>query len=82
MGRAHGFTLIEMLVVVLIIGLLAAVAAANVAGHLGESRVKVTKSQLGHLTARDRDANGVWHLLSRDAPRDDCPLVLPETAGS
>jgi general secretion pathway protein G len=48
-GGAHGFTLLEMMLVVVIIGLLAAVAVFNVVGMGKKARVGATKASLGNI---------------------------------
>jgi len=42
----RGFSLLEMLAVLVIIGLLAAIVAPTIIGKLGSSRVKTTKAQM------------------------------------
>lgn len=45
-SRTRGFTLLEMLVVVLIIGLLVTIVVVNIAGHTDQARVNTAKSQI------------------------------------
>lgn len=49
--RRSGFTLIEVMVVVLILGILAAMVAPNVFRHVGESKVTTARSQIEMLGA-------------------------------
>ena len=49
--RAAGFTLIEVLVVVVVIGMLAALVAPSVFQHVGTSKVTAAKSQIAMLDA-------------------------------
>lgn len=44
--KARGFTLLELLVVIVIIGLLAAFVAPKYFGQIGRSRTQVTKAQI------------------------------------
>ncbi|MFX0583758.1 type II secretion system major pseudopilin GspG, partial [Glaesserella parasuis] len=44
--RAHGFTLLELLVVIVIIGLLAAYVGPKYFSQLGKSEVTVAKAQI------------------------------------
>ena len=44
-----GFTLVEMLVVILIIGMLAALVVVNVTGHVGTSAEKITRAMIAQL---------------------------------
>ena len=46
-----GFTLVEMLVVITIIGLIMALVGPRVLGYLGESKVKTAKIQIESLSA-------------------------------
>jgi general secretion pathway protein G len=46
-----GFTLVEMLVVITIIGLIMALVGPRVLNYLGESKVKVTKIQIESFSA-------------------------------
>src|ERR1700729_3538910 len=48
-GGEHGFTLIEMLVVITIIGLIMALVAPRVLNYLGESKVKAARIQIASL---------------------------------
>ena len=48
-SAARGFTLLELLVVMVIIGLLAGIVAPRYFGQVGKSEVKVTRAQLDSL---------------------------------
>lgn len=50
-AKTQGFTLLEMLVVVLIIGLLVTIVVVNIAHRPDEARVKTAKAQIAQFSA-------------------------------
>ena len=46
MKKQHGFTLIEIMVVVVILGILGALIVPNIMGRTGEARITTTKSDI------------------------------------
>ena len=62
--RAPGFTLIEMLLVLVILGILAAIVYPNVIKHGPESRIKATKVQISAF----RTALEVFHVENGHFP--------------
>lgn len=51
MSLARGFTLVEVLLVIVIIGILAAIAVPNFAGKTDKARVASAKSQIKNLAS-------------------------------
>lgn len=49
MRRSDGFTLIEIMVVMVILGLLVAIVAPNIMGRSDEARVTVAKTQMSNV---------------------------------
>jgi general secretion pathway protein G len=64
--RRHGFTLLEMMVVIALIGLLSAIVAVSVYGVYGPARVEATKSQLVAAKA----AVQTFYVLHKRHPAD------------
>lgn len=50
LGRDEGLTLVELLVVLAIVGMIAAIATPQVIGYLDRAKVGTAKSQIQHLT--------------------------------
>lgn len=50
-NRLRGFTLLELLIVMVIIGLLVSLVAPRFTGRLGESKIKTTKAQIELLSS-------------------------------
>jgi len=87
-NAARGFTLLELLVVMVIIGLLAGYVAPKYMAQVGKSEVKVTKAQIDSLEKSldqyrldvgryPNDQQGLEALVSRpsDEPKWDGPYL-------
>ena len=74
-----GFTLVELLVVVAIIGILGAVAVQNVTGHIAKARITATRESISTisqaLTTYSLDHNGKFpdSLVTLTEGDDDNP---------
>ncbi len=60
----RGFTLIELVVVIIILGILAAFAVPKFMGLEGQARVAAVKSIGGSMEAADTMAHGIWEATS------------------
>lgn len=66
--RERGFTLLELLVVIVIIGLLAAFVAPKYFGQIGRSRIQIARAQIESLDkALDQYRIDTGHYPSTDA---------------
>ena len=59
-GRQCGFTLIEILIVVAIIGLIAALIGPNLMGRLERSKEEITKAQIEMLSSATQSLCLIW----------------------
>lgn len=84
-AKEEGLTLIEIMIVIAILGLLAAIIGVNVMGNLGEGRVAAARDQIGQfktaLRLYNRDcgkypstAEGLGALVNKTA---SCPRWKP-----
>jgi general secretion pathway protein G len=71
MQRRSGFTLMEVLVVIVVIGMLAGLVAPNVFKHVGTSKVVATRSQVEMVSA----ALDAYHLDNGDYPTTEQGLT-------
>ena len=60
----RGFTLIELVVVIIILGILAAFAVPKFMGLEGQARVAAVKSIGGSMEAADTMAHGIWEATA------------------
>ena len=69
--RARGFTLIEIMVVVIIIGLLAAVIVPNIVGKVGEARVAKARQDIQALAELLYGVGALSHAAGNNRNRRD-----------
>jgi len=67
----RGFTLIEVMAVLIILGLLGTVVAVNVAGHIKQGRIKATKLNLKKL----HEAVVSFEMQTNRYPSEDIGLI-------
>jgi len=70
-SKTKGFTLLEMLVVVLIIGLLVTIVVVNVAHRPDEARIKTAKAQIAQIS----QALDMYNLDNSQYPTEDQGLM-------
>jgi MSHA pilin protein MshA len=63
----RGFTLIELVVVIIILGILAAFAVPKFMGLEGQARIAAVKSIGGSMEAADSMAHGIWEATAAPA---------------
>jgi len=63
-SNQRGFTLIELVVVIIILGILAAFAVPKFMGLEGQARVAAVKSIGGSMEAADTMAHGIWEATA------------------
>ncbi len=66
-AKQHGFTLIEIMVVVVILGILAALVAPNILGRTGEARITAAKSDINSIS----NALDLYKLDNHSYPSTD-----------
>ena len=78
----RGFTLIEILVVIVVIGILATLVAPNIFQHVGAARTATTRSQIemlgsaldayrldnGYYPSTQQGLNALWEMPTIDPP--------------
>lgn len=80
--RAYGFTLLELLVVIVIIGLLAAYVGPKYFSQLGKSQVTVAKAQIESLEkALDTYRLDVGHYPTTEEGLNALTVAPPSAAG-
>jgi MSHA pilin protein MshA len=60
----HGFTLIELVVVIVILGILAAFAVPKFMGLEGQARIAAVSSIGGSMESADSMAHGIWEATA------------------
>ena len=74
--RERGFTLVELMVVIIILGLLATVVAPNVMRHLGDAEIKKAQSDLKAIDS----AIQLYFMTNRRLPKMT-DLTTPDKKG-
>jgi general secretion pathway protein G len=72
--KQQGFTLIELMVVITILGLLASIAAVNVVGYLKDAKIQTAKSDMRAI----KDAIEHYRMKKSRLPDSIADLCGPE----
>jgi len=75
--RARGFTLVEVMVVIVILGLLATIVGANVIGASDEAKIDKAKADIAAL----EDGVNMWLLRRSKTIPDNLEMLAEETDG-
>lgn len=71
-GNVSGFTIVELMIVVVILGLLATAVVVNVSGYIGQSRIERTRMDIANL----KNAVELFSLQRHHYPTNEEGLAI------